>query len=294
MYILHHLKHLTLLSLLTIVVSANAPIVSALTFTEKENSQVVKAESKMAANLEESAAKPVLDIITKTGASISEAEQVINEVTAVEDLVAPEAKALLNKAFANITCLSSLESATLKSEEVSTSNTNITLSTCKTLADIEILLTRLVAGREFGKLISKAIQDNDEAYLAKAASALNTDVATLKSLTHLEQLQVYLPKEGWVVLDDVWVKIIKKTDSDLFTYELFANETKLSAATVLSPRQGQFLDALTSGITQFITRSASDNIIRSIPQKSVVIVKSFVKTTGGGIDVGSVTINKLF
>ena len=256
------------------------------TATAVEDALVAKAESKMAANLEESAAKPVLDIITKTGASLSEAEQVVNEVTAIENLAAPEAKTLLNKAFANITCLSSLESATLNSEEVSTSNTNITLSTCKTLADIEILLTRLVAGREFGKLISKAIQDNDEAYLAKAASALNTDVATLKSLTHLEQLQVYLPKEGWVVLDDVWVKRIGQATS-----EIFANETKLSAATVLSPRQGQFLDALKSGVTSFVTRSAIDRITRTIKKGETVIIKSFVKTHG---DQEVLVVTKLF
>ena len=294
MHPLNYFKHISLGLLLVTFITTMSPIVSALTFPKKENSQVVKAESKMAANLEESAAKPVLDIITRTGASLSEAEQVINEVTAVEDLAAPEAKTLLNKAFANITCLSSLESATLKSEEVSTSNTNITLSTCKTLADIEILLTRLVAGREFGKLISKAIQDNDEAYLAKAASALNTDVATLKSLTHLEQLQVYLPKEGWVVLDDVWVKIIKKADSDLFTYELFANETKLSAATILSPRQGQFLEALRSGVTSYVTRSAIDRIVRFIKKGDTVIIKSFVKTTGDGATAGGTIITKLF
>ena len=289
MQIFSYIKHLSLLSLLTIVVSANVPMVSALTFSEKENSQVVKAESKMAANLENSAAKPVLDIITRTGASLSEAEQVINEVTAVEDLVTPEAKALLNKAFANITCLSGINGK-INVVEVASASTDITLSTCSTLADIEILLSRLVVGRDFGKLVSKAIQNNDEAYIAKAASALNTDVATLKSLTHLEQLQVYLPKEGWVVLDDVWVKIIQNADKT-FTYELFANETKLSAATILSPRQGQFLEALKTGVTSYVTRSTKTEITDFVKKGETIIIKSFVKTHG---DQGVLVVTKLF
>ena len=111
-----------------------------------EEALIVKAESKMAANLEESAAKPVLDIITRTGASLSEAEQVINEVTAIEDLAAPEAKALLNKAFANLTCLTGINGR-MNVVEVASASTGIKLSACSTLADVEVKLAESVAAQ---------------------------------------------------------------------------------------------------------------------------------------------------
>ena len=146
MQILKYIKHISLAILLVTLTTTMSPMVLTLALSEKENSQVFKAESKMAANLEESAAKPVLDIITRTGASLSEAEQVINEVTAIEDLAAPEAKALLNKAFANLTCLTGINGR-MNVVEVASASTGIKLSACSTLADVEIKLAESAAAQ---------------------------------------------------------------------------------------------------------------------------------------------------
>ena len=102
-----------------------------------------------------------------------------------------------------------------------------------------------------------------------------------------------MPREGWVVLDNVWVKTIENADRTL-TFNLYINETKLNLTTALSERQTQFLDALRAGTTQFTTRSVKKEILEVIPQNSIVNIKSFVKTMSNGSVNGPLLTVKLY
>ena len=101
-----------------------------------------------------------------------------------------------------------------------------------------------------------------------------------------------MPREGWVMLDNVWVKTISSESG--ITYDLYVNETKLNFTTALTQRQTQFLTTLNSGVKQFTTRSVKDDIARVLKQGSTVNIKSFVKTMSNGSVNGPLLTVKLY
>ena len=178
---------------------------------------------------------------------------------------------------------------------------NISIEEAENIAQDKVLLTlvkrtpqQLIDGKALETRLTQIFKNVDSAEFKSLANSMNVTPDFLASLQSLEQLQVFLPREGWVVLDNVWVRTIKDEITNVKTFDLYINETKLNLTTALSERQTQFLDALRAGTTQFTTRSAIKRITDVILQNYIVNIKSFVKTSSDGTVNGVLLTTKLY
>jgi aspartyl-tRNA synthetase len=132
-------------------------------------------------------------------------------------------------------------------------------------------------------------------FYTKAADAFGIDKADLKSMAHIDELQINIGNGNFAVADNVWSKQVKVIENGVEKTEIhvYINETKLSEGTLPTKRQGELFSAAPSS-TNITSRSVKDDITPIIPKDAKIIAKGIIKTNGNGSVSDFYNITKIY
>jgi hypothetical protein len=134
----------------------------------------------------------------------------------------------------------------------------------------------LIKGKNYGKNITdKYIKTLDDGYYSKAASEFGISKEELKAMAHVDELQINIGNGNFAVADNVWSKRVGQSN----TFEVYINETKLSAGTNPTKRQGELFSAAEAGSVNITVRNLDKG---GFKQGDKFIVKGIIKTNGNG------------
>ena len=150
---------------------------------------------------------------------------------------------------------------------------------------------------EISEKIRKELSEGSEEIIEKIAQNSGITFSELRGMQHMSQLQLKLPNGGFTVIDDVFVKEVKDIISNKTVgFELILSETKLSSLSPFTIRQNEFIKALQTNTTEFITRSKKSEAIDIFKQQGTkVTIKKYLKVIGDGSEnISNIKIETIF
>ena len=151
-------------------------------------------------------------------------------------------------------------------------------------------LENLIKGKKYGENITnKYIKTLDEGYFTKASKEFGISKEELKTMAHIDELQINIGNGNFAVADNVWNKKVVVNGKE--EIHIYLNETKLNAGTSATKRQNELFSAAQAGSPNLTVRSLSKD---GFEQGNKVIIKGIIKTNGNGSVSDFYDISKIY